>query len=399
MAIVNPLQQRLMMERMRRDPRLAALMAARGEGGLAELAGLPQGAMNLAELAGMAPPAQVVTPAQPAPVQPGAEVRAPTETVAGEEVPAIPKLKDTQRTQPQGQSGANLSPLERARQTVVQIEQAAMEQRKLSSEVAEILGKRTARYEEELGRLENDSKRAGWEALAMAGFKMAQSQSPYFMSALASGMEAGLTGYNASKMARAERKARLQAAQEQVVLDREAQLNAAEEKERQRQLRALTATESALKLGQTGLASRILEETFPYQIEEAQLKPKETQARIAGEEASTRLKGAQAGYYERSPGAGADGEATTVSGLKPGKVADLLKAAQTNRARLVAKSSEPLIDPNVKAKLQQDIRLIDQEIAQYKQMLKLGGRAPTPTGNDAAMLRWDPKRQALVPNR
>lgn len=306
MAIVNPLQQRLMMERMRRDPRLAALMAARGEGGLAELAGLPQGAMNLAELAGMAPPAQVVTPAQPAPVQPGAEVRAPTETVGGEEV-AKEEAPDEEpiKTPPPLPN----TPLGRAQQEAIRQDIEARAARYVDSKEALLFAGQTKRYDEELAGLEQDRKRAGWEALAMAGFKMAQSQSPYFMSALASGMEAGLTGYNANKMARAERKARLQAAGEQVVLNQIAAERAAEQRERDRQRYIQEYTARALGLGTAGKKAEFEEYIDPFRRQiEGPLAVAQTLADIADRRASAEYRSAAAANV------GADGDGGDAAG-------------------------------------------------------------------------------------
>lgn len=400
MAMMNPLQQRLLMERLRRDPRMAALIAARqqGGGGLAELAGLPQGAANLAEIAGLAPEPQVVTPAQPAPVEPGAEVQAPAarEMVAGEAVPPIPVLQPQQAENLTGQPQPPkaMSPLERARATAAQIEEAAIAQRKLSPEVADIYSGREKRYEEELGELDVDRKRAGWEALAMAGFKMAQSQSPYFMSALASGMEAGLSGFNAKKMERAERKARLQTAREQVVLDRETRLDAAEAKERARQLGGLEITDKVLRLGATNLAAKLGEETYPYAVEEAKLKPQEARARIAGEEASTGLKQAQAGYYGRSPGAGdaaagfGKGEASVIGSLQRAIIAD---------NKIIA---DGLSSPAAKKAAAARVR-VNQETLDQLLRRKPGAAAPAGTtgGGGAAAFRYDPKTGKLIPNR
>jgi hypothetical protein len=306
MAMMNPLQQRLMLERMRRDPRMAALMAARqgGEGGLAELAGLPQGADNLAQLAGMEPPARVVTPGRPAPVEPGTEIRAP-EVVAGQEVPPIPQVgmrPSAPEGVPQPQQG--MTPLQAAMASAAAMEQSAMSQRRISPEVEAIYGRRTERYDDEIADLDQDRKRAGWEALATAGFRMAQSQSPYFMSALASGMEAGLTGFNAAKMARAERNARVQAAKEQIVLDRETRLDTAEDRERGRQRGMMDNTRGALAIGDAGLNSLLAKETYPFAVEEARLKPRLMEAQFTDRMASAAQAAASAGYYDRSPGAG-----------------------------------------------------------------------------------------------
>ena len=84
--------------------------------------------------------------------------------------------------------------------------------------IQELLTNRSKRYETELSDVDKDRKQATWMAVAQAGMKMAQSQSPYFMQALASGMEAGLDGYSEAKAKAAEKKARLQDAKEDLVL-------------------------------------------------------------------------------------------------------------------------------------------------------------------------------------
>jgi hypothetical protein len=88
----------------------------------------------------------------------------------------------------------------------------------IDPEIQELISNRSKRYETELSEADKDRKQATWMAVAQAGMKMAQSQSPYFMQALASGMEAGLDGYSEAKAKAAEKKARLQDAKEDLVL-------------------------------------------------------------------------------------------------------------------------------------------------------------------------------------
>jgi hypothetical protein len=88
----------------------------------------------------------------------------------------------------------------------------------IDPEIQELLSNRSKRYETELSEADKDRKQATWMAVAQAGMKMAQSQSPYFMQALASGMEAGIEGYSEAKAKAAEKKARLQDAKEDLVL-------------------------------------------------------------------------------------------------------------------------------------------------------------------------------------
>jgi hypothetical protein len=84
----------------------------------------------------------------------------------------------------------------------------------IDPETQKLIDDRLARYGIELTQADKDKQQATWMAVAQAGMKMAQSQSPYFMQALASGMEAGIDGYSEAKAKAAEKKARLQEAKE-----------------------------------------------------------------------------------------------------------------------------------------------------------------------------------------
>lgn len=95
---------------------------------------------------------------------------------------------------------------------------AIAEETTLDPKVQKILDDRLLQYGAELAQVNPDKQRAIWMSVAQAGLKMAQSQSPYFMQALASGMEAGLEGYSEAKANAAEKKARLQDAKENLVL-------------------------------------------------------------------------------------------------------------------------------------------------------------------------------------
>lgn len=76
------------------------------------------------------------------------------------------------------------------------------------------------RTDAELADVGKERKQQYWMALALAGAKMAQSQSPYFASALAEGLESGLTGFNKARADASEKKARLQTRKEDLILKR-----------------------------------------------------------------------------------------------------------------------------------------------------------------------------------
>ena len=76
------------------------------------------------------------------------------------------------------------------------------------------------RTDAELADVGKERKQQYWMALAMAGAKMAQSQSPYFATAVAEGLESGLTGFNKARADASEKKARLQTRKEDLILKR-----------------------------------------------------------------------------------------------------------------------------------------------------------------------------------
>lgn len=304
MAVMNPYQQRLLMQQLaRRDPTALARLAGAQGGGLAGLVGGQPGDMSLL---GLVEQPQMVTPASPAPMQPGREVMAPQTDVA----PVGPGYAGEARPT----TGEAI--LGQARMRAAEMQDAAARAAVVPEEIEQVLGSRETRYAEELEGLAEGQKQAGWEALALAGMRMAQSQSPYFMSALATGLEAGLTGYSAKKAAAAERKARLQEQKEQVVLDR---LRAKRDEEARAQ--AAQAREMGLAgqiMEQEGTARKMAfeERTEPYRFRSAQLDPQEKQAgidytvsRTEGERAGAALDRARAGAVGMGGGAPAAGPA------------------------------------------------------------------------------------------
>jgi len=163
--------------------------------------------------------AQVAPPPAPAPE---AGAPAPQQNISPQQIvlnaynaanpatPATPIAKDDYAAQIE-QNIANAERSERARRAAI------AEAAKISPDIQKAITDRETRISEELLNVDKDRQQAVWMAVAQAGMKMAQSQSPYFMQALASGMEAGLNGYNDSKAKAAEKKARLQDVKEELV--------------------------------------------------------------------------------------------------------------------------------------------------------------------------------------
>ncbi len=151
----------------------------------------------------------------------------------------------------------------------------------------DILAERRARAEKERAELEEDQKKSGWDALMRAGLAMAQSNSPYFMQALASGMEAGVKGYDEAKIRRDEKRARLQTA------DEDARLAEIQGKQAA-QSRAAAAYNAALAAGRSeqeadAAARKAAEDqaTLPQRMELAKLEPEAKRADIAYTKART----------------------------------------------------------------------------------------------------------------
>jgi hypothetical protein len=161
----------------------------------------------------METPPVTVSPGTPAPVQPGVQIDAPA--------PVAAPVADYRN---QDALRQNMSPAEdiirRARESAAQRVQQAEAGAEVPAEIAEVLRRREARAEGDLETSEKERKQAMWLAVAMAGAKMASSQSPYFMSALAEGLDAGLQGFSKAKAEAAERKAIILERQDQAVLDR-----------------------------------------------------------------------------------------------------------------------------------------------------------------------------------
>ena len=151
----------------------------------------------------------------------------------------------------------------------------------IDPEVQKLLTNRQARYETELGEVDKDRKQATWMAVAQAGMKMAQSQSPYFMQALASGMEAGIDGYSEAKAKAAEKKARLQDAKEDLVLKAiELRAQAVKDAIGARQASKQSAAADATLFKDT-LGGVVAAETADEVVEAARLGNKLTSAQIS----------------------------------------------------------------------------------------------------------------------
>ena len=184
---------------------------------------------------------------------------------------------------------------------------------RMNPEEEALLNERRARTAKDLERLESDKRQEGWDALARAGFAMAQSNSPYFMQALASGLEAGVKGLDEAKLKREEKRSRLQAADEDIRL-------AVVRGRQSAQDRALSVYNAALAAGETeeralAAARKAAEEevTMPQRLEMADLE-------VKGKKADLRLTEARIVDTLRGPRGGGDG-----AGPKPASATSVLE--------------------------------------------------------------------------
>lgn len=369
MAVMSPLEMRRLQELMKRNPTA-----------LARLAGLEQGGGTLGEVAGMAPPPRTVSPGQPAQMQQGQEIIAPPLQAPQQQLNVAPVGPGTQRQAAVPTTGAAVQG-DAAMRAAAMMDRARAAQ--TPEEISAILSSRKARYDEQLGEVEADRKKAGWEALATAGFKMAQSQSPYFMSALASGMEAGLNGYSAKKAAAAERKARIQDKQEENILTGFKAKREEEDRVRAQQVQENILTGQIMAQGETADKIALANQVRPSVVENAQLLPDVTRAGILRDVAAASLANRTDPNLPKTGG----GEMT------PDKVMDLRDSlvAQLTTAQKIA--ADRFADPAMRKKAQGDVAVISANLQAIDAQLGLGG---APTAGVQAEFVYDPKTGRLI---
>jgi hypothetical protein len=186
----------------------------------------------------------------------------------------------------------------------------------LSPEMQKLIDDKLERYGIQLTQVDKDKQQATWMAVAQAGMKMAQSQSPYFMQALASGMEAGIDGYSEAKAKAAEKKARLQDLKEDL------------------SIKAIELRD-ALEGGSLGLL--INQQTAPEQIRAVGLNNRQTEAQIANLGSMVLERGRASARADRADRGG--GGSFKTSDVK----AAIAGAASDNK--LIAQRLENFIDP------------------------------------------------------
>lgn len=261
--------------------------------------------MIIAELTGGAPQGGVMavapSPATPIPVGEQVDVVAPTPVavVPPMSTPYAPVEKA--RGASAGVSATDVAVANAAQQgepeadllTRVRAQQAAAlrdeEERmaalrasaKVDPRMEEMFRQREERYAREEAEIAKDEKKQAWNALAMAGFQMAQSTSPYFLSALAAGLQSGFEGFNAAKAAAAEKKARLLDAREGVQLSRIQAENAAADRMMADRNAAMTAVIREQDAIAKALEVEMANELNPLRKEQLKVQIQQVRANIA----------------------------------------------------------------------------------------------------------------------
>lgn len=283
---------------------------------IAEISAVPQAAMA------PAPEAVTPTPSQPVPVGKPVDIRAqppapqqqpaqatlppmttpfnPVDKARAAAAPKVEQVAETSATdaaikgaQQQGKPEADMMAQAEARRKAAYEEEVTARQKirdtiGVPKELEEVFKRRDERLIKQEADLAEDEKKQVWNALAMAGFQMAQSTSPYFLAALSAGMQSGLEGYNASKAALAEKKARMMDAKDNVTLDRYKTEKAAENEE----LANVDAARAAASRDQADML-RYLEAQMAQELQP--LKRAQIQAQINQIENNIKLGWAQFG--------------------------------------------------------------------------------------------------------
>lgn len=182
---------------------------------------------------------------------------------------------------------------------------------KIDPETQKLIDERLERYGIQLTEADKERQQATWMAVAQAGMKMAQSQSPYFMQALASGMEAGLEGYSEAKAKAAEKKARLQDAKEELVFKSIELRNQAINDAIAARLAAKQGAAATQALRKDALAGVVAEQTAGDVIEGAALGNQLTRANIANVYDTIKTRGAQLALAREKATSGGGGGLST----------------------------------------------------------------------------------------
>lgn len=337
-------------------------------------------------------PAKVVTPASPAPLEPGVEIKAPSPKQY-ENPYLLRARKMAEQLAAMAPPGENTSidqqaayDLAKRKAERAQAEADVTEGAKIRPEEEEIFAGREARVGEKLAELEKERKSSKWKALAEAGFKMAQSNSPYFMQALASGMEAGVNGYDARKAKAKEEQSLLKEQTENVKLARIRAIDTA----RAVALDAYRAGDKAaledLQSLTVARENAISGKTAGSRVEAANLAPEVARAEITQKVASAERDTAAADLARRT-----DPNIRSSGGYGPGATGLGTKGAAATLNALIRQESayskiaaDRFAPADQRAAAAAELKKVRQQITWVKAAMTIGGdNATVPTGGGA----------------
>lgn len=358
-------------------------------GGMEAAAPAPQGA-----IATVAPPvspivqqARAAVPVAAAPAEVVEEV--PVEEDQQEEVipigPAQAAYKARMATAPAAAApNAKLGIAERAKQQSEQdltyfmkARAAAEEAGVVDPEYKKLIDDKIEQTTTDLVNVDKDRQQAIWMAIAQAGMKMAQSQSPYFMQALASGMEAGLSGYDEAKAKAAEKKARLQETKEGLALKMIEARQKAQAEARDAYVQSLQGAAALRSLTSDAIKGEILAESAPALAKAPDLQNRQTEAQIANIYNTIGVRNATNARAERAARAGGGGGG---AGVKLSQLNPIVNGAISENDRLREMLNDPLQGSRmsraqkdaVNAKIAENDRIIAYGRSLQKQKIGMG---------------------------
>lgn len=354
-----------------------AISAIRRSGGVpaAGVPAVPQGAIASALPA--APTPQLPAPAaEPVPAEGASEE--PAYMNAQEAALAAFTKQYPEIVQAVAKPGARVDYRDLAKRDAIEARRAQLKESveiarsvNIAPEVQAVIDDRLKRYAEDILNVDKDRKQAVWMAIAQAGMKMAQSQSPYFIQALASGMEAGVEGYSDAKAKAAERKARLQEAKEELTM-KAVQLRDQAVKDAIAERNASVqgaAAQQALDIG--AIKNLVAGETAGEEIKAPGLRNLLTNEQIATARQSRALAAEANARANRAEARALSGGAGGAGNVKLSQINPIVNGAISENNRLREQLSDPIarLTPQQKQSMMARIQANDQ-IIQYGRSLQ-----------------------------
>jgi hypothetical protein len=371
-------------------PQSDAVNLIRRSGGLPAAAAAPVEAAPTA--VPVAAPAAPVAAALAAAAPPPVPMAAPAPVVEAEPAPepepkymnqyenalAAFNLANPETTAPAPVKGKPVDYAAMARQAVKDSQRQELEANveiartaKIDPEMQKVIDDRLVRYGNQLTDADKERKQATWMAVAQAGMKMAQSQSPYFMQALASGMEAGIEGYSEAKAKAAEKKARLQDAKEELSM-KAIELRAQAVKDALAvRLAAKQGAAADTSLRKDALSALVGEQTAGDVIESAKLGNVQTRANIRNIESQIGERAAAGARAERAARSGGTGGGINLKNA--GQIVNSLVSENKTYAAILENPIASKAEKNqARARMQENTQTIDYVRSLQKQNLGMG---------------------------